>query len=280
MPELLLPSFSDPIEYVIVGEGPPVVFLHGAPGDLRTWIPVTAQLADRYRCISYTQRWFGDRTWTSPGSAFGTESHAADLCDLVAALGLAPASLVAWSYSGHVALLAALRRPDLFDRMLVYEPSVGTYVADPAARSQMDADAARMFPPLAEALAQGDAQAVVRRLIDASGGPGWFDRQPAERRAIHLASAPMMPLLMGGGAPPADLRAEDLAGLQIPITIAWGAETRDLFRLPSKAAAARLSLGDHFEVPGAGHLLPEADPVRFAKLVADWMARRPGVKPP
>lgn len=262
---------DDALDVEDVGAGQAVLFLHGAPGDLRTWTPVTDVLGARFRCLAYTQRWFGARSWSAPGSDFGTEAHAADLIGMVEALDLAPVSLVAWSYAGHVALLAALRRPELFQRILIYEPGVGTYVVDPDERARMDADAAAMFPPLAEALGRGDLAEVVRRLIDASGGAGWFDRQPARCRAIHLDSAAMMPLLMGGGAPPADIGAADLASLRAPVSIAWGERTRDLFGVPSRAAAAAITTAQHREVEGAGHLLPEQDPTRFAALVATWM---------
>lgn len=274
MPTLTLAPGDDPFDYRETGHGEPILFLHGAPGDARTFVPVMQRLHDRFRGLSYTQRWFGPHAWSPGGPVFGTDTHAHDLVRVVETLDLAPVSLVAWSFGGHVALAAALARPDLFAKVLIYEPSVGTYVTDPDDLAALSADGASAYPPLFEALGRGDLAEVVRRLIDISGGEGAFDRQPAERRAIHLDSAAMTPLLLGGGAPPADLKVSDLAQLAVPVSIAWGAASRPMFAIPSRAAAAAIPTGRHREIENAGHLLPEEDPDRFAALVADWMAGR------
>ena len=118
MTKLFQPRFvvigPDPFSYVDQGSGPPVLFLHGALGDLRTWLPHIQAVSAQFRCIAYTQRYFGTQSWRNNGPPFGVATHADDLIALVEALGLTPVSLVGWSYTGHVALHAALQRPDLF----------------------------------------------------------------------------------------------------------------------------------------------------------------------
>lgn len=47
------------IECFEQGAGTPVVFVHGAPSDYRTWLPHCAALAAPYRTITYSQRYFG-----------------------------------------------------------------------------------------------------------------------------------------------------------------------------------------------------------------------------
>lgn len=271
MPLVTLAAGDDPFDYSEEGAGRPILFLHGAPGDKRTFAPVIALLRDRFRGLTYTQRWFGPQAWSPGGPVFSTQTHADDLARLIEVLNLAPVSLVAWSFSGHVALAAALARPDLFAKVLIYEPSVGTYVTGAGSLAALAADGKAAYPALFEALGRGDLPEVVRRLIDMSGGDGHFDRQAAERRAIHLDSAAAMPLLLGGGAPPADLKASDLAALDVPVSIAWGRHSRPMFAIPSQAAAAAITTALHCDIGGAGHLLPEVDPERFADLVADWM---------
>src|SRR5215211_5719520 len=58
---------EDAFEYVDVGRGPPVLFLHGAPGDWRMWRRHCAALSARFRAISYTQRYFGIVRWRADG---------------------------------------------------------------------------------------------------------------------------------------------------------------------------------------------------------------------
>src|SRR5690606_9480151 len=102
-----VPVGEDVFSYTDIGAGKPVLFLHGALGDLRTFARQSVLLADAYRCISYTQRHFGPGSWRENGPAFGIEGHAADLIAFCEALNPGPVSLVAWSYAGHAALHAA-----------------------------------------------------------------------------------------------------------------------------------------------------------------------------
>ena len=143
-----------------------------------------------------------------------------------------------------------------------------TYVEDADALAAWSADAEAMFPPIAQAIADGQAQEAVRRLIDASGGGGHFDRQPEEVRAVHLDNAGVLPLLFGGGAPPAQIACGDLGRLVVPAAIAWGSRSRPLFAIPARAAASCVGGGAHREIEGAGHLWPEQDPAGFSDLVA------------
>ena len=47
------------LQYIEQGSGEPIVFVHGAPHDLRAWEPVREEIAKKYRFIAYTQRYFG-----------------------------------------------------------------------------------------------------------------------------------------------------------------------------------------------------------------------------
>ncbi len=112
-------------------DGPPVVVLHGLFGSGRNWMTVSRRLADRYRVLAPDLRNHG----TSPWSPVHTYEAMAD--DVVAVLeerSMGPAALVGHSMGGKAAMLVALRRPDLVDRLVVvdvapvvYESGLGAY---------------------------------------------------------------------------------------------------------------------------------------------------------
>lgn len=254
-----------------LGEGLPLLFLHGALGDLRTWRRHCDRLAHRRRCLAYTQRYFGSLPWRSDGPPFGTETHASDLEAVCAELALGPVAVVAWSYAGHVALRAAQRRPDLFERMLIYEPGMPTYVTGAEDLEAYSRDAEAMFAPILSAAAAEAPEDLARRLIDASGGrDGTFEGQSAERRTLELDNAHTMPLLLSQ-EPAALIDCDDLAGLRVPVSIVWGGRSRPTFQVPSRAAARCIGGINHAEIPGAGHLWPDEDPDGFAALIARWL---------
>lgn len=92
-----------------VGEGAPILTLHGCPGSARDFAALAGRLAGRKRVISLDLPGFG-RGVAPPGgpSLSGWIEATVAVMD---ALELPPAVLVAHSYGGHVALGAAAARP-------------------------------------------------------------------------------------------------------------------------------------------------------------------------
>lgn len=253
------------------GQGPTVLLLHGAVCDERLWAPHQSLLADSFRTIAPTFRWFGTDPWPEGGPRFGVDTHARDLIAMLDALGGAPAHLVAWSYAGHVALTAAMRRPELVAGIFLYEPGVPVYVTDPVELERWAADAEAMFEPVIDALESGDAVAGMKALLDAAGQrPGVYDQLPEAARRMHDDNARTLPLQLDQ-APPPPLAPADLAALAMPVTVCWGGASRPVFRTVSQAVAAAIPQRPHTEVPGACHLWPAEQPAAFAAVLRAWL---------
>lgn len=251
------------------GSGAPVLLAHGIPGDCRTLAPVAAILSTRWEAItvSLPTPLAGERMLRP----FGTKGMADDLADVIQALGTGPIHLVAWSYSAHAALDLAVRCPRLVASLFVYEPGCATFVEDPAQLCAIAADTRAAFGPVEVHVGEGDLLAAVRASIDAAADePGYFDRQPADTRAIQEESAKGLAALFEQ-TPPSALCAADIASIACPVTIARGARTRVSYRLVTDTAAMLMPDARFVIARWAGHLLPEQDPARFASLVGDHL---------
>lgn len=259
-------------DYADQGQGDAVLFLHGGLGDWRTWKPHLQLLEQTHRAIAYTQRYFGINEWPKDGPAFGIDAHVDDLIGFIETLEIAPLHLVAWSYSGHAALQAALIRPDLFQGILIYEPGFPTFLEGEEEIAAFQQEANAMFGPIFEAMQAGDADEAARRLIDESGGPGYFSTQPPERQRIYLDNAHTMPLLLISQTPPPAITATQLAQIKTPTSIICGQQTRPAFRIVAQAAARFINNGRHKVIANAGHLWPEEDPAGFISLVKQWLS--------
>lgn len=260
------------LPYAVAGQGPSVVFLHGALADYRMWQRHRAALADRCTAIAYTQRYFGPQPWAGDWPPFGVATHAADLEQFLRQLNTGPVHLVAWSYAGHIALQAALEQPELFQSLFIYEPGVPTYISDPAELEAFAADANAMFGPVFEAVQdRGDPVEGVRRLIDGSGyQPGYFDGQPQERQQLQLDHARTMSLQLAQSAPPL-ITCEQLGTLAVPACIAHGELTRPLFSIVSRAAARCIPHCRYRVIPNANHMWPDEDAAGFTAAVLDFL---------
>ena len=107
MPRVQRPEAS--IHYEVSGDGPPLVFAHGAGGNTLVWWQQVPHFARRYRVVTFDHRGFGRSACTS-GHEQGR--HFAD--DLAAVLddaGIARCALVCQSMGGWTGLQFALAQP-------------------------------------------------------------------------------------------------------------------------------------------------------------------------
>lgn len=261
------------VEYVDNGAAAPaLLFLHGAVTDLRMWDVHRALAGERYRTIAYTQRYHGTGEWSATWPPYGVPTHSGDLIAFVEKLGVGPVHLVAWSYSGQTAFDAALRRPDLFRSVFVYEPGVPSFVTDPAALAAWGADAGAAFGPIFGAVTEGDNVKALELLLDASGqSAGYFERQSAASRAIQLANARTMSELMLRQQPAPQITCEQLAGLKVPTRVGYGADSRPLYSVVGGAAQGCIGGTGHLRVEGRNHMWPDADPAGFMRAVEDFV---------
>lgn len=271
MPEVKEAILADTrLPYVETGKGAPVIFLHGALGDWRTWSPVLDAVAPHCRAIAVTQRHFGAAPRDHGAVPFGTQQQADDVVAFLDALNLPRAHVVAWSFSAHSALAAALQAPDRIASLCVYDLGFPTFVTAPADLEEIAA-AGAAFAPIAAAAAARQWEAAAALLIDAAASePGYFARQSPRTRAIHTENAHTVSLLFTQ-TPPVAISPAQLSALAAPATIAWG-ERSGVYRTVSRAAARCMPSARAREISAAGHLFPETDSHAFAALVHDHLS--------
>lgn len=101
------------LEYVDVGEGSPLVLLHGGTGSIQEWGDSIACFSENFRVLAYNRRGFGRST---SRSAFPFDYHDTDVADLAAfldGLGLyRPVKLCGFSDGGTIVLMFAARFPE------------------------------------------------------------------------------------------------------------------------------------------------------------------------
>lgn len=260
------------LPYAEDGRGTAVVFVHGAVSDYRTWDRHRAALAAQgFRAVSYTQRYFGAESWGQTGPPFGVQTHSDDLAAFIRALGAGPVHVVAWSYSGHIALNVALNQPELVQSAFVFEPAVPSYVTDPTALKTIGDDGGATFGPVAQALKDGDNAEAVRRLIDGVGErPGYFAAQPAAVQAMQLDSARSMPLLFNAAKPP-QITCAQLATIKPRVAMVRGGDVRPFFKVIADEGARCMPQQKYIVVPKQKHMWPGEDVAGFNAALVSFL---------
>lgn len=110
-----------------VGSGPAVIFVHGASNSGVSWAPLAARL-DGFRCVLLDRPGCGlseplPYTLDDP-ERLGTYGDAL-IVDVLDALGLGHAHVVATSFGGYFALRGAAAHPDRVDRVVEFGWTVG-----------------------------------------------------------------------------------------------------------------------------------------------------------
>lgn len=111
------------IAYREAGSGPPLLLLHGAPGDSRLWLDQVAELSDGCRVVAWDQPGCGESA-DAPG-AMPTEWYADQAAALAGALGLGPAHVLGHSWGSTVALSLHQRHPDAVRSLVLAGPYAG-----------------------------------------------------------------------------------------------------------------------------------------------------------
>jgi proline iminopeptidase len=106
-----------------IGEGPPIVVLHGGPGAHHDYLlPGFDALARGRELIYYDQRG-GGRSPVPREMPVGWREHVADLEELRRQWGLERLTLAGYSWGGLLALLYALEFPDRVTRLALVSPA-------------------------------------------------------------------------------------------------------------------------------------------------------------
>ena len=115
-----------------LGEGSPLLLLHGWPEFWLTWEPVMLRLSNRYRLIAPDLRGFGDSE--KPNGPFGPADHAVDMLALLNALDIKRAGIVGHDVGGAAMQPLARKAPErvvgLFFFDFVY-PGIGARMGAP-----------------------------------------------------------------------------------------------------------------------------------------------------
>lgn len=114
------------LNVVETGEGPPLVLLHGLMGAAQNWGGIAKRLGQKRRVLAMDARNHG-----ASGHAAGMDyaSLAADVAETLAVRGIGRAAVLGHSMGGKMAMMLALTRPALVERLIVADMSPVKYEA-------------------------------------------------------------------------------------------------------------------------------------------------------
>lgn len=256
------------------GNGPTVLCLHANASHSGQWRGLADRLADRFRVLavdSYgsgrTADWPSDRTITL-----------ADEVDLVAPLidaASPPAYLVGHSYGAAVAVKAALRHPEQFGALVLYEPTLFALV-DRLSAPPNDVEGIRAaVAGAAEALDRDDSDAAARFFIDFWMGGGSWDRMPAERKP-PMAQSIRNVRRWAHALMTEPLTLADLRALTMPVLVLAGGRSPRSSLAVAELLMETLPNVQRADFPALGHMAPVTHPEEVNVEIERFLRRVAG----
>lgn len=251
------------IGYEVVGEGPPLVVLHGTAADRTQWYAVKDELAKRFTVHLYDRRGRGLSLDEPEYSGDGLAREAEDLAALVAGIGDPP--LVFGHGFGGIVVLKALADGVRPRKVLIDDAPTGR----PGPPQLPDEVADRMAAPLEAGDPDGALEVFLRDVVglneeQISGVRGtemWQTRVGTMHTVLRETRA----------ASRYQREGDKLARVDVPVRFVVGTESTDTMREAAAAAHADMPGSELVTIEGRLFTSMYADPETTAREIGDWL---------
>jgi len=256
-----------------VGSGPTTIVLHGGPGAHHDYLlPQYDRLAGARSLFYYDQRG-GGRSPVARDVSVDWRAHVGDLAALIRAHGLAPATILGYSWGGLLALLYAVAHPVTVGRLALVCPAPAA-AADRrrfetafAERSRAPGIAREREALQASDLRSRDPEAYRRRLFELSVA-GYFHDHGKVRDLTPFRLTGRTQQAVWESLGEYDLRPS-LGTLHVPAIVVAG--RHDPIPLDTAQDTARRLAAETVVFDASGHCPHVEEPDRFAAVLHDWL---------
>ncbi len=265
-----------PTEYLVAGDGPPLVLLHGVGDSAYTWQYVMPALALTHRVYAPSMPGFGGSA--RPRVDYSPEFFTAFAFRFLDALRIGRTGLVGNSLGGMIAMRMALSRPERVETLTIVDsaglgrgisplmrlltvPGIGKMVTvwnktAVGARQWALQMAAHLFAHPTRAPKEW-----VRELSWMAQTPGYLEATVATVRGGSTIKGQRKRLIL----------LDELPYLEMPVLVVWGKKDRVVPKRHARAAVERLPNGRLSLVKDCGHLPHMEQPEHFAVTLQEFL---------
>lgn len=238
------------IHYREMGQGEPLLLLHGLGGSSLDWAPVIPIYANAGYHV-YAPDLLGHGASDAPDIAYSMEEQARMVHDFMLAQHIPQADVIGWSMGGWIAMKLTLEHPESVHRLVVndtaglfYRPNFKMTLFIPSTLDEVNA-LYSLLEPKAAPMPQFVARDLTRRIREQNG---WV---------VSRTIASMLSM--------SDLLDGKLSAIKQPVLIVWGADDALIPVSNGYELAREIPQADLEVFKGCAHLAP----ARCAQPVAD-----------
>ncbi|MGF1561568.1 MAG: alpha/beta fold hydrolase [Geminicoccaceae bacterium] len=251
----------------VVGEGRPMVILHGLLGAGRNWDSLAKRFAQKgVQAHVLDLRNHGSAPWAEP---FDYPAMAEDVAAYIAKAGLDRPVLLGHSMGGKAAMMLALTQPERQSGVIIADIAPVAYSHDLRAYGEAmraaDLSAVQRRAQVDEQLQDAIAEAPIRAFLLQNLEPteqGFRWRPNLDVIIAHMADLTGWPAL------------DPALAFDGPALFIYGGASDYVGEARHEAILARFPNADFASIDGAGHWLHAERPNEFIAKVQDWLSVR------
>jgi 3-oxoadipate enol-lactonase len=252
------------IAYEVLGDGDPLVLVHGLAYDRAGWGPLPRLLAERFRVVLVDNRGVGESD--APPGPYTVQEMAADVVAVLDDAGIERTHLFGVSLGGYIAQELTLTRPERVDRLVLCSTAVGGPKAHPMPLATQTVFAT--YPTM-------EREAALRMFVENSLGERGVRELPElveEIYAYRLEHAPDNAAWIAQATAGATFVDDDRVGaIDRPTLVLHGSadvvvDPRNAELLGELIPGARVEI-----VPDRGHLLVWEDPAAVGERMIEFL---------
>lgn len=235
-----------------------MVIVHGLYGSARNWGVIAKRLSDSRHVVAVDMRNHGASPWFETHSY---EDLTGDLAEVIESLE-GPYDVLGHSMGGKAAMVLALTRPELVNRLIVADIAPVTY-----GHSQLQYIKAMQAVDLRAVERRSDAAAQLQATVDNPALVPFFLQALDVTEKRWLLNLDTLALEM-----PKILSFPDISGVyEGKVMFLTGAESSYVTREHRDRIKALFPAAQFAKIPGAGHWLHAEKPREFEAAVRTWL---------
>ena len=266
---------TTPISYVEMGEGPPVLFVHGLGGSWRNWLENIPFFARSHRVVALDLPGFG--LSPAPSEPITMRAYGDLVIRFAAAVGLSDdTALVGHSMGGFIATESVINSPGHFRNLTLVSAAGVTFATMRESRKTIAGLAVRMMMPLAASRMERNLGRSRLRAASFAGviaHPNMIRREMLWELGSYAVNSPS--LIEAAYALAGYDTRERLAEITIPTLIVWGQQDRLVPVGAAHGYASRIPGSKLSLIHDCGHMVELERPARFNSEVSRFIAENP-----
>jgi pimeloyl-ACP methyl ester carboxylesterase len=252
-----------------MGEGEPVILLHGFGASTYAWRKVMPGLAGSFRVIAIDLNGFGYTQRPRTFESYTREGQADLVLRVMDRLGIEKAHLAGHSYGGGITIWLASRHPERLRSIVLVDSSAPTYAND--RRSRL----AGLRPVAALALRALLRPGSVRRSLinsvyDDSLVTPEMVREYYDRLRVEGVVDAYVGLTGPLRTPPEPVHLETI---EVPALVVWGSDDKVISVNAGRRAAGQFPHGEFVVLERTGHIPMEERPEELLQVMLPFLEK-------